>query len=95
MTQWMIEYELKELRIKCSRTSRGAFDVYSQRKDQAFQWRDADSEAVVALNEMNYPWGEIISQGLCKHFFPRQEVFATLITTEVQAFTKQLEEEVS
>ena len=92
----MIEYELKELMIKCSRMSRGAFDVHSRRKDQAFQWRDADNEAVVASNENNYPWAAIISQGHCKHFVvPRKEVLARLKITEVKEFTKQLEKEVS
>ena len=75
MTQWMIEYELKELMIQCSRMSREAFDVHSRRKDQAFQWRDADSEAVVAENENNYPWSAIISEGHRKHFVvPRAEL---------------------
>ena len=96
MAQWMIEYELKELMIQCSRMSREAFDVHSQRKDQAFQWRDADSETVVASNENNYPWEAIISEGHCKHFaVPREEVLGRLRIPLVIAFAKQLEEEVS
>ena len=94
--QWIIEYELKELRIQCSRMSKEAFDVHSRRKDQAFQWRDAVSETVVASNENNYPWSEIISLGICKHFeVPHEELFNTFSITAVIALAKQLEKEVS
>ena len=96
MTQWMIEYELKELMIQCSRMRREEFDVHSRRKEQGFQWRDADSEALVRANEKNYPWSEIISLGLCKHFgVPHEELFNTFSITAVIAFAKQLEKEVS
>jgi hypothetical protein len=92
----MIEYELKELMIQCSRMSREAFDVHSRQADQAFQWRDADSEAVVAQNENNYPWSTIINEGHCKHFVvPLAEVLGRLITTDLQEFARQLEKEVS
>jgi hypothetical protein len=97
VTQWMIEYELKELMIQCSRMRREAFDVHSRRKDQAFQWRDADSEALVRANENNYPWWEIISQGHCKHFeVPHIEIFDKKFQIKaVIEFAKQLEKEVS
>jgi len=94
--QWIIEYELKELRIQCSRMSKEAFDVHSRRKDQAFQWRDAVSETVVASNENNYPWEKIISEGHCKHFqVPREEDFDRFPIKAVIEFAKQLEKEVS
>ena len=94
--QWIIEYELKELMIQCSRMSKEAFDVHSRRKDQAFQWRDAVSETVVASNENNYPWEKIISEGHCKHFqVPREEDFSKFKIQLVIDFARQLEEEVS
>ena len=96
MTQWMIEYELKELMIQCSRMRREEFDVHSRRKEQGFQWRDEDSEALVRANEKNYPWSEIISLGHCKHFeVPHAELFNTFSIMAVIAFAKQLEKEVS
>ena len=96
VTQWMIEYELKELMIRCSRMRREEFDVHSRRKEQGFQWRDADSEALVRANEKNYPWSEIINQGHCKHFeVPHEEVFDRFPIKAVIAFAKQLEKEVS